>query len=106
MSNENSSHTSCQTLYLGISSTQEATQKIGLTLFPNPTDGDTRVHLKGYLPREGILSFYNLQGQLVQQEKIVQGAKMIDLSGLESGTYIYEFRDGVEVLGSGKVVVL
>jgi len=101
--NENSSDQSCQTLYLGTSSTEEFS-KPDFSLYPNPTAGLTRLMLHDYLPRAGVLRLYDLQGQLVLSQAVRTGASILDLTGLDLGTYVYELRDGNVLLGSGKVV--
>jgi len=103
VSNENSSDTSCKTLFLGTSSTEEFSQP-DFSLYPNPTDGLTRLMLQGYLPREGVLRLYDLQGKLVLSQAVRTGASVLDLSSLDIGTYVYELQDGKNLLKSGKVV--
>lgn len=103
VSNENSENRSCQTLHLGTSSTVDS-ENISLTAYPNPTEGHTRFLLSGYLPQDGRLSLYDLSGQRVLSQRIRTGATVVDLSGLDLGTYVYELRDGGEVRGSGKIV--
>ena len=40
----------------------------------------------------------------MHKQQIRTGATVVDLSGLDVGTYVYELRDGSMVIGSGKVV--
>lgn len=105
VSNENSSHSSCDTLFLGVSAIDDFEEKISLSFFPNPTEGPTRFLLSGYLPEDGRLTFYNLNGQRVWQEPIMTGSTVVDLSSLDIGTYVYELRDGGRLIGTGRVVV-
>jgi len=63
--NENSSHTSCQTLNLGMVATERIQKAIAVTVFPNPFREQLRVTLHDYLPEEGQIAFYNLSGQQV-----------------------------------------
>jgi len=104
VSNENSSDTSCDTLYIGVSGTEDFVDKVSLSVYPNPTEGMTRFLLSGYLPRQGVLLLYDLKGQLVLQEEMRTGVTVVDLSGLDIGTYVYELRDSEKVVGSGKIV--
>jgi len=106
VSNENSSNTSCQTLYLGVSSTLETEHKADISLFPNPTEGRTRLLISDYLPQEAQVLVYSISGDLVYSQKVKGGANGLDLSGLASGTYVYEVRDGGVFMGGGKVVLL
>jgi PKD repeat protein len=104
VSNENSNDTSCETLFLGTSDTEDIESDISLSVFPNPTEGLTRFLLSGYLPQDGVLTLYDLQGRVVHTQQMRTGATVVDLSGLDIGTYVYELRDGNAVIGSGKVV--
>lgn len=104
VSNENSNDTSCETLFLGTSDTEDMESDISLSVFPNPTEGLTRFLLSGYLPQDGVLTLYDLQGRVVYTQQMRTGATVADLSGLDIGTYVYELRDGQQVIGGGKVV--
>ena len=90
VSNENSSDTSCETLFLGTSDTEDMASDISLSVFPNPTEGLTRFLLSGYLPQDGVLTLYDLQGRLVHKQQMRTGATVVDLSELDIGTYVYE----------------
>lgn len=104
VSNENSSNTSCQTLNLGTTSTTDNHINIDFSVFPNPTEGLIRCHLKDYLPESGKMKIYNSTGQISMVEDIRVGVKVIDISHLDSGTYIYQVLDGIEILKTGKIV--
>ncbi len=104
VSNENSSNTSCETLYLGISDTEDWEDKIAVSIYPNPTEGLTRLVLSDYLPEQGIISLYDISGTKMLSQRIQVGATILDLTGLDLGTYAYEVRDGQQLIGGGKVV--
>ena len=104
VSNENNSNTSCQTLNIGTTSTTENNIDIDFTIFPNPTKGLVRCHLKNYLPESGKIKIYNTAGQFFKIEEIRVGVKILDISNLDSGTYIYQFLEGKEILKTGKIV--
>ena len=104
VSNENSSNTSCQTLNLGTTSTTDNHINIDFSVFPNPTEGLIRCHLKDYLPESGKMKFYSSAGQIVMIEEIRVGVKVMDISHLDSGTYIYQVLDGQDILNTGKII--
>ena len=104
VSNENSSHTSCQAINIATVSTSDASPVTNISLYPNPTEGPTRLLVSDYLPRSGQVRVYSIAGQLVYSSQIWSGANALDLSGLDTGTYVYEVRDGDVVIGGGKVV--
>ena len=106
VSNDNGTDVSCDTLYLGVTSLDEAETPRHISLFPNPVEDVTRVAFHDYLPREAQIRFYDNQGQLVLVDQIAGTTQLVDLSGLASGVYVYEVVDGAEVLTSGKVVKL
>ena len=96
VSNESSSNTSCQTLFLGVSSTEEESA-IDVSIFPNPVRDNLRLTLHNYLPQDATLRLINISGQQVLATKVIGGVNMIDVSGLSSGTYVYEVREGLSV---------
>ena len=106
MRNENSNNTSCQTLNLGITSTTDNDIEIDFSIFPNPTPGTARCQLQNYLPQNGVLSIFNLQGYPVLKENIRIGATNINLENQTPGTYIYELSDGDKLLKTGKIIKL
>ena len=58
VSNENSSHTSCQELNFGISSTSEDLFSPDISIYPNPTDDFVRITFHDYLPQSASISYY------------------------------------------------
>ena len=106
VSNQFSSNTSCDTLFLGVTSLDDQTQDRHITLFPNPVEDVTRVAIHDYLPQAAQIRFYNQQGQLVQTSALGGVTTTIDMIGLTSGVYVYEVWDGSQRLSSGKVFKL
>ena len=105
VSNENSENTSCQTLYLGVSATQEG-QSIqpDISLFPNPVHSTLRVAFHSHIPQAAELILYDLVGRPVLRESQLRQVSRVDVSGLSSGTYIYEVKEAGEVISGGKIV--
>lgn len=104
VSNENSAHTSCDTLFLGVSSVNDQPIDIGLSYFPNPTEGPVRFVLSNYLPIDGRLIIYDNIGGIVINKKMTHGATSINLIGETPGTYYYILIDGDNILDSGKII--
>ena len=104
VSNENSSHTSCQTLNIGTTSSSTISSNIDISVFPNPVVDNLRVQLGNYLPQRGVILIYDLSGKLVLTHRVTGGTTTVSVSALDSGTYLYEIRDGAIVMGSGTVV--
>ena len=50
------------------------------------------------------MKIYDVGGALVYRERLSGGASRVDLSGLASGSYVYEVYDGGTRLGGGKLV--
>ena len=104
VSNVHSSHTSCDTLFLGVSSLEDVEEKRHITVVPNPVEDMMRVAIHDYLPQQAIIRLYNLEGQLVVQQALSGVTELIDLSSLTAGVYVYKLYDGIKHLGGGKVV--
>ena len=104
ISNENSRNTSCQTLNIGTTSSTSIQIDINFSVFPNPTEGLIRCHLKDYLPESGKIKIYDTAGEITVIEDLRVGVKVIDISHLDLGTYIYQVLDGIEILKTGKIV--
>ena len=104
VSNENSENTSCQTLNLGVTSSENPEHNPTISIFPNPTEGRTRLVLNGYFPQDAQLFLYDVSGQLVSSRTVIGGANVYDFSELPAGTYVYEIVDQGRTVGKGKVV--
>lgn len=73
-----------------------------MVVYPNPTSGE--LHLLSGERNFGAYQVYNLQGQLVKQDKVSIG-KNFNITGLPSGTYFIHFQDkNGHKLGTAKVV--
>ncbi|MFZ1705453.1 MAG: PKD domain-containing protein [Saprospiraceae bacterium] len=104
VSNENSNHTSCRTVTIGTSSSEDAGQKADITLFPNPVSDVLLVTLGEYIPQHGMIHIVDATGQKVISQRIYYGHNQIDMTSLPLGLYFWMVEDdGVRIKG-GKVV--
>lgn len=104
VSNQFSTCTSCDTLYLGVSSLDDIEDERHITLFPNPVLDITRIAFHDYLPVEPSITLYDLSGYKIKHQKLDGTLSSIDLSAFPSGIYVYEIHDRGHFLKSGKVV--
>ncbi len=104
VSNENTNHISCQELNIGTVSSVVVHENFDISVFPNPTEGFTRITFHNYLPQDAYVQFYNFSGSLFMTKNLSSGANMLDLSELPSGTYLYDIIDQGVTLSSGQIV--
>jgi N-acetylneuraminic acid mutarotase len=72
----------------------------GINLYPVPADKNLTLEIKSRNTNEiEIITFYNIQGQMVLQQIMQQDKAGINISGLASGIYI------VKVIGTGINVI-
>ncbi len=104
--NENSSHTSCRTITIGTSSSDDETlsSKADVTLFPNPVEDYLLVTLGEYIPQHGQMIIYDNSGRPIHTQRIYYGQNNVDMSGLAAGMYVWKMVDGKMEVRSGKVV--
>ena len=104
VSNENSSNTSCRTLTIGTSSTEDKDINIEVSTYPNPFVDQVLITLGEYIPQDGYFVVYNISGQEVARTRIYYGWNDIDLAHLSSCTYVWQMMDRGVLLKSGKMV--
>jgi hypothetical protein len=71
-----------------LTSTRTTLQKATVNLYPNPTDGFCQIKIDSECTLEKLIEIYDLFGRKVLHQKFYQNDIMIDLSGLQPGTYI------------------
>lgn len=75
----------------------EPLSQIGLTTFPNPSDGMVRVVLENTLdPAE--LTLFSMDGRLLLQRPLVGGEASLDLSAYAAGGYLLKIQSGSQTL--------
>ncbi|MBK8347091.1 MAG: T9SS type A sorting domain-containing protein [Saprospiraceae bacterium] len=105
VSNENSSNTSCRTITIGTSGSDDiAVTPADITLFPNPVQDYLLVTLGEYIPQHGQMVLYDISGRPVHTQRIYYGQNNVDMSELASGIYVWKVMDGQVEIQSGKVV--
>lgn len=85
--------------------TEEASQKMAVAVFPNPTSGQLTFQIEG-ISGEAVLSVFNTAGQLLQHHTLeVQRVLLqpIDLQNLPAGIYLYRLKNG-SAIASGRIV--
>ena len=107
VSNENSQHTTCRTLAIGTSHTDDrGLQRAEISLFPNPVVDHLMVTLGEYIPAEGYITLYDGTGRGVHTQRIYYGQNTVDMTGLSAGLYVWEIKDGRHSVQQGKVIKL
>jgi len=107
VSNVTGVDTYCESIYVGVSSTQEyVAEGVEVRVWPNPTASVLHIRL---LNLEGLVNvshvlLRDLQGrEVLRQVSSSMGDMSLDVSALPAGLYIYEVY-GDRLLASGKVV--
>jgi hypothetical protein len=90
----------------GWSGIQSADLSNGISLFPNPSDGNFQ--LKGNFPSNSQLHIYNLLGEeIIQPISLPQGDQTIPVElSLAEGIYIYRIISGKDMLHEEKLVIV
>ncbi|MFZ1561780.1 MAG: PKD domain-containing protein [Saprospiraceae bacterium] len=105
VSNENSSNTSCRTITIGTSSSDDvAVTTADITLFPNPVQDYLLVTLGEYIPQHGQIMIYDISGRPVHTQRIYYGQNNVDMTHLATGMYVWKVMDGKVEIRAGKVV--
>ncbi|MBK8624923.1 MAG: PKD domain-containing protein [Saprospiraceae bacterium] len=91
VSNENSSNTSCRTITLGTSSSDDATvSRAEVSLFPNPVQDYLLITLGEYVPAHGQVMIYDVTGRPVITQRIYYGQNSVDMEWTASRSLCME----------------
>jgi PKD repeat protein len=105
VSNENGSHTACDTLFLGVvDATEQMNLKIQLQVFPNPFQRHFSVVMNDYYPKDAQLFLFDGVGRPIHQQRIRHGWNTVEENGWSPGIYFYELWDGGVKFGQGKII--
>jgi serine protease len=67
----------------------EANNNQGFSITPNPSNGIIHLLYTNQIGSNDFINIYNLEGQLIFKEAILQNSVMIDLSALPKGIYYF-----------------
>ena len=74
-----------------------------VAVYPNPFGTYLTVNLPDY-PKNAYIYFFDITGRFLRKERVRHGANELDVGDFPKGMVFYEVRDGVVLLGRGKVV--
>lgn len=82
-----------------------------LLLYPNPASDELLWNIRGPLSAHARLTILQLNGQVVYQEEVEKlpvrtNSFRVDISALESGTYICQIREQGRIIASEKVIII
>jgi hypothetical protein len=79
---------------------------IGLTVFPNPTAGQSSFLLKSASPVKGQLMVLDQRGQVVAVQDFDHNQFVFNSNLLQSGVYFFKIIAQSQMLAAGKLVVI
>ena len=80
--------------------------QVEIHAYPNPTTDYVNLIMNDYFPRDGSVSFYDVNGVLLKKETMRHGVNGFDVSGFPKGVILYEIEDNGNSMGSGKIIKL
>ncbi|MGH1435815.1 MAG: PKD domain-containing protein [Lewinella sp.] len=105
VSNENGSHTACDTLFLGVvNTTAQLGLDVALQVFPNPFRDQFSVVMNDYYPKNAQLIVFDGLGRPIHQQRIQHGWNTVLAGAWPVGIYYYELWDKEIKLRQGKVI--
>ena len=105
LSNENSEHQYCKTIYLGVTATEDKMLlDRQVNIFPNPVEAHLYIELRDYLPQDAQLHIYNEMGQQQFLFDINGGWNNFEVASLPNGLYFYSIVDNGIVIYADKFV--
>jgi len=75
-----------------------------IQIFPNPVSQFLSIKLNGKIGNSHQLTIVNLQGQILQRQRLNTNLISLSLDGLPSGTYFVQIRDEFGMVQTSKVV--
>ncbi len=78
-------------------------QPLSVTVFPNPSNGQISLSIQN--ESADLIEIYNMLGQKIIEEKILNEKTDLDMSGQAKGMYIYHVLNKGQVLGQGKFLI-
>jgi hypothetical protein len=107
----NEKDTAYLTIHIGdstLSSPQITSIQPRLKLYPNPAT--EYIILSGFIPQEtgkAVLAFYDMQGKLIKQEPVEQGAinRSIGIKEFSQGVYAYKVFTNEKIINTGRIFI-
>lgn len=104
VSNTNSSHTFCRTLFFGVSALHDPEIQAAIQVAPNPFTHYLGISLSTPL-RGPVFELFDLTGRKVAEQSLAYGLTTVDgLAHLPQGFYFWQVMAGGQVVRNGKVV--
>jgi PKD repeat protein len=107
----NDKDTAYLTIHIGdtvVSSPQITIIQPQLKLYPNPAT--QYIILSGFIPQEtgsAVLEFYDMQGKVIKQEPLEQGAinRSIGIKEFSQGVYAYKVFSNEKIIATGRIFI-
>lgn len=106
VSNINDTNTSCKTIMLGSTSTDDKDLEVDISIYPNPTSDYLTINFHNYIAIEGQVRFFDISGKQIKSASLETASTTLDLQGILPGLYVYKIFDGPKALYTGQVVVV
>ena len=84
----------------------EEKKQFNFSLFPNPNNGNFKLHYNGILNKTTMLYITDVYGKLIDTNEIVKTTTDYENTSLTSGLYFYSLRSNNEELQRGKFIVV
>lgn len=104
VSNANSSHRTCKTIPIGITTMSEEISLSDIKIYPNPASDAINIHLPIYF-KSGSLEVFDLEGKKMFSENLTFSGNRFDISGLPQGVYAFRIKNQEAVLETGKLII-
>lgn len=89
VSNQNGSHTSCQTLFLGVTPSENPVLQAQIQVYPNPFGERLAIAFSADHLRQPVFLLYDIAGRLVRREPLSVGVHELDTGDLPKGIYYW-----------------
>lgn len=104
VSNIYDSNTSCKTMMLGTTSTDDKKYEVDISFYPNPTSDFLTINMHNYIAMDGHIRIYNTSGILIKSDLLPFASITIDLHEIPSGVYLFKVFDGRDELYADKII--
>lgn len=75
---------------------ENANQNVGISVFPNPTNGQITISIKGEWEFPVSIKVYSILGQLILEKSVAFAISKLELSNYGSGVYYLEVTNGAK----------